>query len=265
MTIDFGDLQIQTQRIYIIKAAHDITLKPSSETISWARLTGKLTSGYALVTTHKTLQQMGFRTASALVCIDNDKPWIPLRILNPFVTTQTIKKGTRLAIAERLTVADIICEHDPNFSKTANVNTKAQQQVRFQPPDDFCKLFDLSESTFSDKEKQELLCLLWNFSDIFLKHGDKLKCTDVLEFEIKLKDDAQPFKACPYRSNPKLRKEISRQVKQMLGDDIIRPSTSSYGSPVLLVSKPDGTYRFVIDYRKLNSMTLQDNFPMGHL
>ena len=87
----------------------------------------------------------------------------------------------------------------------------------------------------------------------------------MLEFDIQLKEGAKPFKASPYRSNPKLRKEISKQVNEMLEDGIIRPSVSSFGSPVLLVSKPDGTWRFVVDYRKLNSLTVQDSHPVGHL
>lgn len=63
----------------------------------------------------------------------------------------------------------------------------------------------------------------------------------------------------------KFRKEISQQVKELLASNIIRPSTSEFGSGVLLVSKPDSTYRMVIDYRKLNSETIQDSFPMAHI
>ena len=48
----------------------------------------------------------------------------------------------------------------------------------------------------------------------------------------------------------------------MIDKDIIEPSTSNFGSPVLLVSKPDGSYRFCIDYRKLNSMTKVDCHPI---
>ena len=49
----------------------------------------------------------------------------------------------------------------------------------------------------------------------------------------------------------------------MIDKNIIEPSTSSFGSPVLLVSKPDGSYRFCIDYRKLNSMTKIDCHPIA--
>ena len=262
MTINFGAMSVQPQQIYVLRATKDIIIEPQTEIVTWGQLAGRLSTGLAILTTHKTIGQMGFSVAHALVSISQDKPWVSIRILNTYPTKRTIAQGTRIATAERLSIATQIMEPEENPTKAVNSSRANQQRVRFKPPEDFCDTFDLTNSTFNSQQKDELLCLLWEYSDIFLKKGDKLGCTDVLDFEIKLKDGARPFKASPYRSNPKLRKEISQQVKEMLDDDIIRPSVSPYGSPVLLVSKPDGSYRMVIDYRYLNSQTVVDNFPM---
>ena len=55
----------------------------------------------------------------------------------------------------------------------------------------------------------------------------------------------------PYRTTPDKRAEIEHQVKELLDSYIIEPSVSAWQAPVVVV-KHDSTYRFAVDYRKLN-------------
>jgi hypothetical protein len=59
-----------------------------------------------------------------------------------------------------------------------------------------------------------------------------------------------------------LKSEIEQQVADMLKKGLIQPSASLFSSPVLLTKKKDGTYRFCVDFRHLNALTIKSKFPV---
>ena len=54
-------------------------------------------------------------------------------------------------------------------------------------------------------------------------------------------------------------------VEDMEKHGVVKPSTSPWASPVVLVPKKDGSYRFCIDYRRLNSVTRKDVYPLPRI
>ena len=70
-----------------------------------------------------------------------------------------------------------------------------------------------------------------------------------------------PINAKPYFKTIDQRKKIQGEVDKMLKAGIIIPSSSPWSSPVVLLTKPNGEFRFIIDYRRLNAITKKDCYP----
>lgn len=66
----------------------------------------------------------------------------------------------------------------------------------------------------------------------------------------------------PYRYPSGLKDEIEKQVNEMLSQGLIKPSTGPFSSPVLLVRKKDGSYRFCVDFCQLNAIIAKSKFPV---
>lgn len=106
------------------------------------------------------------------------------------------------------------------------------------------------------------LChLLQQYSSVFsLPQG--LPPNRIQDHHVHLLTDSQPVNVRPYRY-PQFQKEvITTMINDMLREGIIRPSTSPFSSPVLLVRKKDGTWCFCVDYCALNAITIKDRFPI---
>jgi hypothetical protein len=65
----------------------------------------------------------------------------------------------------------------------------------------------------------------------------------------------------PYRYPAAHKDELERQCTAMMNYGLIRRSSSAFSSPVLLVKKADGSWRFCINYRALNAITVKGRIP----
>ena len=104
--------------------------------------------------------------------------------------------------------------------------------------------------------------LLQQYADIF-ETPKGLPPKREIDHRILTLPEQRPINVRPYRYGHVQREEIEKLVAEMLQTGVIRPSRSPYSSPVLLVKKKDGGWRFYVDYRKLNQATISDKFPIS--
>lgn len=78
-------------------------------------------------------------------------------------------------------------------------------------------------------------------------------------------ENARPIKQHPYRLNPVKQAYLKEEIDYLLNNDFIEPSNSNSASPCILAPKHDGSYRMCTDYRKVNSVTKTDSFPIPRM
>ena len=113
-----------------------------------------------------------------------------------------------------------------------------------------------------DSTKKKIYELFEEFHDVYSQSDEDLGITTVADHEKKLTDET-PFKVKQYSITYAKRKAADDMITKMIQLNILQPSSSPYASPVFLVSKQYGSDRFCIDFKKLNSGTVKDNYSMS--
>jgi len=178
---------------------------------------------------------------------------IPVRLINPTIEPIKIYRRTKLA--------DFV-EVEPDIAtfELGDTDAKVSTNIDEEHCKDYSHLPNLSDSNLDDENNRKFSELLYRFRYIFPKDKSQLGRTGLVQHTIDT-GGYRPIKQRPYRTNPDDRKEIDKQVEEMLANNFIQPSTSAWASPVVLV-KQGKKIRFCIDYRKLNAVTWKDSFPL---
>ncbi|KAI5753968.1 hypothetical protein M8J77_004729 [Diaphorina citri] len=105
-------------------------------------------------------------------------------------------------------------------------------------------------TAFTSDLKARLKKLLEKYSTVF-DNSKPLSQTKDITHKINMKNN-KVINCMNYKVSAEKKQIISDQVKEMLDQNLIEPSTSPYNSPVVLVAKDDKEPRFCVDYRKIN-------------
>lgn len=121
----------------------------------------------------------------------------------------------------------------------------------------------------SDEQVHRMRNIINKYPNLFSEPNESLTYATAVKGEIRTTTEAPVYSRCyPYPMH--LKEEVEHQIKELLDQGIIRPSKSPYNSPVWVVPKKmDASgkkkYRVVIDYRKLNMVTVADRYPIPEI
>lgn len=132
------------------------------------------------------------------------------------------------------------------------------------------KVLDKLSKNFPQFVKSELTDLCSEFNDVFALETEQISYNNFYTQKLRLKDNS-PVYIKNYRIPYSQKEEISKQVDNLIKDDIVEPSTSEYNSPILLVpkkalpGKTEKRWRLVVDYRQVNKKLIADKFPLPRI
>jgi hypothetical protein len=115
-----------------------------------------------------------------------------------------------------------------------------------------------------EKAKTETRRIVDEYRDVFAEELKKPPERSV-DHRINLIPGSTPPCRPTYRMSPLENDEVKRQLETLLASGVIRTSGSAFGAPVLLTKKKDGTWRFCIDFRALNAITIKDKYPLPRI
>nr|GEW37431.1 putative reverse transcriptase domain-containing protein [Tanacetum cinerariifolium] len=126
------------------------------------------------------------------------------------------------------------------------------------------KMRQLKSAKAKDKKQKEIV-VVRDFLEVFPDDLSGLPPIWEIKFRIELILGAVPVAKSLYCLAASELKEFSGQLKELQDKGFIRPSSSSWGAPVLFVKKKDGSFRMCIDYRELNKLTVKNRYPLPRI
>ena len=212
-------------------------------------------------------------------CIVDPSMGLPckVRIMNPNCNDTTVHKNQLVGYAEEIdselcTLLD--CENERKISTCTPVrriplseydgpNTISTSNTQGNLPEHLKPLMDNVNIQNNDDEHALVNLLLAN-QNVFSTNDQDLGLCTLTEHVIET-GDAKPIKQPPRRVPLAFADEDRKALNELTKQGSIRPSTSPWASPIVLVRKKNGQVRPCVDYRKLNAVTKKDAFPLPRI
>jgi len=122
----------------------------------------------------------------------------------------------------------------------------------------------INNNVFTGTEEKKLLeDLLYRFYNILSKSKYDVGCTDWIKFVVDT-GDTKPIKDKCRPMRPEMKEDFRKTLEELLSESIVAPTDSAWASAIVPVKKKNGSWRYAVDYRRLNQCTKRDAFPVAH-
>ena len=227
-----------------------MVLPPDSEVVANFSIIGGHLGTCALIDPNWDLTE-GFGVVVGHTLVDTTTPLASVLIINPNAEVVVLPCGSYIGdLVPVLSVSVARSEVPLQVKMTTALADYLEDIVRG------------SHASLGDSGRQSLRDLLHRYEHIFPAPGEPVTGrTKSVQHEIET-SEARPVRCGPRRLAPAGLRREQDCVGEMLAGGQIEPSDSPWASPVVLVTKKDGSTRFCVDYRRLNSLTVKDAYPM---
>ena len=113
-------------------------------------------------------------------------------------------------------------------------------------------------------QKTKIRTLVSEYRDFFTQNPKKLKLVTNMHHCI-VTNETLSVRRKPYHFQHAWHSEVDKQIQEMLDNGIIRPSSSPWNSPIILVKKKDDLMRFLCDFRDLTDVKKKNSHPLPHI
>jgi len=248
-----------------------VTIEPHCEAVIPVRLLHRQSSSSSesakkglliLEPCDNRLQDKGLYVGRTLVSA-GETGLVPVRILNTSDETQTIGAQSVVAVAKPV-IGVTELEIPEVSSQSINSTQQVEGNCVDNLPEPLKELWKRSAEQLTEDESMAVADLLRRYKDVFSLSEQDLGRTNMTRHHINT-GNARPIKQQPRRTSPSKHAEIERQVEDLLQRGLVKESNSPWSSPVVLVTKKDGSQRFCVDYRLVNAATVKDAYPLPRI
>lgn len=237
-----------------VYAVRRMSIPPGSEAIIEGRLSQELSSNQIVI---EALEENPWLVGNAMVSTSSKK--FPVRILNS--STESIEIPSGKLVARAHPAEEFRSTADPQ-----EADLRSARPASGSLPPHVAELYNNAVGTCTNSsEREKLRWLLNRYSGCFSTGNGDVGRTSEVKHSIPIIPGAAPVKQRPRRLGPAKERLIDTQVEEMATQGFIEPSSSAWSSPVVLVKKKDGSWRFCVDYRKLNAVTVKDAYPLPRI